>query len=150
MCKEKTYDGTPYEVKVSRTVWSGGKGSDNIKTLPITIYEGLKEGERIMEKIRNLNLELVDMDEVVNHPKHYTTGNIEVIDYIEDQNLGYCLGNAVKYISRAGKKDPSKEIEDLYKAAWYVNRRIKELEIQKMEEESRKDGVNPLPGDVLR
>ena len=94
-----------------------------------------------MEKIRNLNLELVDMDEVVNHPKHYTTGNIEVID---------CLGNAVKYISRAGKKDPSKEIEDLYKAAWYVNRRIKELEIQKMEEESRKDGVNPLPGDVLR
>ena len=37
MCKEKTYDGTPYEVKVSRTVWGGGKGSDNIKTLPITI-----------------------------------------------------------------------------------------------------------------
>lgn len=92
----------------------------------------------------------LNMDEVVNNPKHYTTGNIEVIDYIEDQNLGYCLGNAVKYISRAGKKDPSKEIEDLYKAAWYVNRRIKELEIQKMEEESRKDGVNPLPGDVLR
>lgn len=103
-----------------------------------------------MEKIRNLNNEFVNMDEVVNHPKHYTTGNIEVIDYIEDQNLGYCLGNAVKYISRAGKKDPSKEIEDLYKAAWYVNRRIKELEIQKMEEKSRKDGVNPLPGDVLR
>ena len=37
MCKERTYDGTPCEVKVSRTVWSGGKGSDNIKALPITI-----------------------------------------------------------------------------------------------------------------
>lgn len=37
MCEEKTYDGTPCEVKVSRTVWSGGKGKDSIKTLPITI-----------------------------------------------------------------------------------------------------------------
>ena len=37
MCKEKAYDGTPCEVKVSRTVWSGGKGGDNIKAIPITI-----------------------------------------------------------------------------------------------------------------
>lgn len=48
-------------------------------------------------------------------PAHYTDGAIEVIDYIEDKKLGFCLGNAVKYISRAGKKDPSKEIEDLKK-----------------------------------
>lgn len=64
----------------------------------------------------------------VNHPSHYTDGKIEVIDYIEDKCLGFCLGNAVKYISRAGKKDPAKEIEDLKKAVWYINRRIKELE----------------------
>ena len=63
----------------------------------------------------------------VNHPSHYTDGKIEVIDYIEDKGLGFCLGNAVKYISRAGKKDPEKEIEDLRKAAWYINRRIEEL-----------------------
>ena len=63
----------------------------------------------------------------VNHPSHYTDGKIEVIDYIKDKGLGYCLGNAVKYISRAGKKDPEKEIEDLRKAAWYINRRIEEL-----------------------
>ena len=44
----------------------------------------------------------------VNHPAHYTTGKIEVIDYIEDQKLPYHLGNAVKYISRAGKKDKDK------------------------------------------
>lgn len=62
----------------------------------------------------------------VNHPDYYV-GKIEVIDYIEDKGLGFCLGNAVKYISRAGKKDPEKEIEDLQKAAWYINRRIEEL-----------------------
>ena len=38
----------------------------------------------------------------VNHPSHYTDGNIEVIDFIEDKNLSYHLDNAVKYISRAG------------------------------------------------
>lgn len=68
------------------------------------------------------------MSDAVNHPSHYTDGNIEVIEYIEDKKLGYCLGNAVKYISRAGKKDPAKEIEDLQKADWYINRRISELE----------------------
>ncbi len=66
-------------------------------------------------------------NDVVNHPSHYTDGKIEVIDYIEDKKLGFCLGNAVKYISRAGKKYPDKEIEDLEKAIWYINRRIYEL-----------------------
>ena len=68
------------------------------------------------------------MSDAVNHPSNYTDGNIEVIEYIEDKKLGYCLGNAVKYISRAGKKDPAKEIEDLQKADWYIKRRIMELE----------------------
>ena len=60
--------------------------------------------------------------EAVNHPDHYNDGKIEVIDFIEDKNLGFCLGNAVKYISRAGKKDKSKEAEDIKKAIWYLNR----------------------------
>lgn len=70
----------------------------------------------------------------VQNPKHYTDGKIEVIDYIEDKNLGFALGNAIKYISRAGKKhsadknDKEKTIEDLRKAVWYINRRIKEIE----------------------
>ena len=68
------------------------------------------------------------MIDAVNHPSYYTDGTIEVIEYIEDKKLGYCLGNAVKYISRAGKKDPAKEIEDLQKADWYIKRRIMELE----------------------
>jgi hypothetical protein len=70
----------------------------------------------------------------VENPKHYTDTKIEVIDYIEDKNLGFCLGNVVKYVTRAGKKqsagktDKEKAIEDLNKARWYLNRRIKELE----------------------
>lgn len=64
----------------------------------------------------------------VDHPNHYNSGKIEVIDYIEDQNLGFCLGNAIKYISRAGKKIKAREIEDLQKAIWYIQRRIYEVE----------------------
>lgn len=67
-------------------------------------------------------------EDIVNHPSHYTDGKIEVIEFIEDKKLGFCLGNAVKYIARAGKKDPTKEVEDLKKAEWYIKRRIKELE----------------------
>lgn len=65
----------------------------------------------------------------VNHPSHYTGGKYEVIDIIEDQ-LGpdgvihFCLGNTMKYICRAGKKDPLKELEDLKKALWYLNHAI--------------------------
>ena len=60
--------------------------------------------------------------EKVNHPSHYNSGKIEVIDFIEDQKLGFHLGNAVKYICRAGRKDPDKIKEDLDKAIWYINR----------------------------
>lgn len=63
----------------------------------------------------------------VNHPAHYTTGKIEVIDFIDDKELGFSLGNAVKYIARAGKKDPNKTVEDLEKAIWYINHEIRRL-----------------------
>jgi len=63
--------------------------------------------------------------EQVDHPAHYNTGKIEVITVIEDWELGFHLGNAVKYIGRAGhKKDV---IEDLKKAIWYINRKIDAL-----------------------
>ena len=68
------------------------------------------------------------INDPVNRPAHYTDGKIEVIKYIEDKKLGFCLGNAVKYVSRAGKKEPTKEVEDLKKAIWYIDRRIKEIE----------------------
>jgi hypothetical protein len=65
--------------------------------------------------------------DMINHPKHYTDGKIEVIDFIEDKGLNFHKGNVVKYVVRAGKKDPSKEIEDLEKALWYLNREINRL-----------------------
>lgn len=58
----------------------------------------------------------------VNHPTHYTTGKIEVIEVIEDQKLGFHLGNAIKYILRASHK--GREREDLEKAKWYIDRYI--------------------------
>lgn len=67
-------------------------------------------------------------DDNVNHPQHYGGDTTyEAIKVIEAWELGFCLGNTVKYISRAGKKDPAKELEDLKKAAWYLNRRIEQL-----------------------
>jgi len=58
----------------------------------------------------------------VNHPEHYKVGGIETIDFIEGKNLGYNLGNAVKYISRADHK--GNRLQDLQKAQWYLNREI--------------------------
>ena len=67
----------------------------------------------------------------VNRPAHYRMGKIECINYIEDKNFGYHLGNAVKYITRAGHKDETKTIEDLEKAIWYIKRYIKKLKEKK-------------------
>jgi len=68
------------------------------------------------------------MPDHVNHPQHYGGDTTyEAIKVIEAWQLDFCLGNTVKYISRAGKKDKSKEIEDLEKASWYLNRRIAQL-----------------------
>jgi hypothetical protein len=67
--------------------------------------------------------------EQVNHPNHYGGENntYEVINVIDSWGLGFSLGNAVKYISRAGKKNPEKETEDLQKAIWYISHHIKTL-----------------------
>ena len=63
----------------------------------------------------------------VNHPAHYggAENPYEAIKVIEAWGLGFCLGNAVKYICRAGKKEDT--LEDLRKAAWYLNREIERL-----------------------
>ena len=75
--------------------------------------------------------DIPDAPDNVNRPAHYTYGSIEVIDVIEGLELPYHLGNAVKYIARAGRKDPSKTEEDLRKAIWYINRYITFLGKQK-------------------
>ena len=68
-------------------------------------------------------------NEKINHPPHYGGDTTyEVIKVIEAWQLGFCLGNAVKYIARAGKKDQTREVEDLKKAAWYLQRLIQRKE----------------------
>ena len=68
------------------------------------------------------------MADTVNHPPHYGGGEnpYEAIKVIEAWGLGFCLGNVVKYLARAGKKGAL--LEDLKKARWYLDREITRLE----------------------
>lgn len=69
--------------------------------------------------------------ENVDHPQHYNPGIFEVINVIEAWDLDFHLGNAIKYIARAGKKDPDKTSEDLQKAIWYIQRTINRSKAEK-------------------
>ena len=70
------------------------------------------------------------MTEQVSHPNHYggEDNTYEAIKVIEAWDLDFHIGNTVKYISRAGKKGTDKELQDLKKALWYLERKIKNLE----------------------
>ena len=94
-------------------------------------FKKIQNGERLEEKYAmhtiTDNGTIYAQYDAVNHPSHYTTGNIEVIDFIQDKLTpeefeGYCKGNALKYICRAGKKDKDKKEEDMLKAVWYITR----------------------------
>lgn len=99
---------------------------DEYKCLAVSVSSD-DEVDKAIEIIKSTGYVYEPPAEAVNHPPHYNYGKIEVIDYIEDKNLNFNLGNAVKYISRAGKKDKSKEVEDLQKAVFYINREIDRL-----------------------
>lgn len=93
-------------------------------------------------------------NDIINHPAHYTDGKFETIDAIESWRLGYHLGNAVKYISRAGKKSKDTELEDLRKARWYVKRYLdhhrQEVESLRAREYAADKGLDQdLAGAVL-
>jgi len=75
--------------------------------------------------------------ETINHPKHYNIGIFEVIDIIEDWDLGFHLGNAVKYIARAKHKD--NEEEDIKKAIWYLKRYLKREKYKKIRKLIKED-----------
>lgn len=92
------------------------------------------------------------MTDNVNHPPHYNAGKIEVIEFIEDQKLDYPCGNAVKYICRAGKKNPDKEVEDLEKAVWYLSRKIEVLKAAKEGRDPKRPNamnIRVKPIDIL-
>ena len=89
-------------------------------------YDFLKVNEPFTRKV-----DMQEEQDVVNKPKHYTYGDIEVIDYIEQvtknykPELAFAIGNAIKYISRANRKNGK---EDLDKARWYLNRAFENWE----------------------
>ena len=69
------------------------------------------------------------IDPAVNHPSYYGGADdpYEAIKVIDAWDLDFCLGNVVKYISRAGKKNPEKKKEDLTKALFYLNNEIDKI-----------------------
>lgn len=83
--------------------------------------------------------------EMVNHPQHYGGGDnpYEVIKVIEAWNLGFCLGNTLKYIARTGKKDD--ELQELQKALWYLKREIKKVKSYGKESSKASSTDSELP-----
>ena len=97
-----------------------------IKTIKTGTGRELEPGDVVTTKELEEGI-VFEFEDVVNHPSHYTDGKIEVWDYIKDKGLNYFLGNAVKYISRAGKKEPDKYVQDLQKAIAYLNKEIENV-----------------------
>lgn len=107
---------TPMVAKTKKSNWEqlGLFSSDK----PVV---GIKVGGLTLTEVGNDKLRWVKNDPV-EHPAHYKVGGIETIDFIEAKNLGYNLGNVVKYITRADHK--GNKLEDLRKAQWYLTRAI--------------------------
>ena len=105
---KKVNESTPVISKKETTMKEISVKKDDIKDIGVTT-----------DKKPNSILNAID------HPSHYNRGKIEVIDFIEDQQLPYHLGNVVKYVARAGSKGD--KLEDLKKARWYLDRYINEV-----------------------
>lgn len=90
-------------------------------------------GKVVMDPVVHSNNLIMENKEMVNHPSHYGGAEnvYEAIKVIEAWELDFHLGNTVKYISRAGKKNQEKELEDLLKAKWYLDRKIENLKKSK-------------------
>lgn len=106
------------QTKEERPLFSEWEGD----TKPVKLTEEILKKSMAFEEWYKVNKHKFDEQDPIN-PSHYQ-GKIEVIDFIEDKGLDFHLGNAVKYIARAGKKDPDKILEDLKKARWYLDRAI--------------------------
>lgn len=92
---------------------------------PYAIYSKYK----YKYKYNGNTIEIIENSDDVSHPPHYAndwSNGAEVIDLTE--HLSFCAGNVVKYVCRAGRKDPDKHVEDLKKARWYIDREIERVE----------------------
>ena len=80
--------------------------------------------EVIEHKSRNKNMQV---DNTVIKPSHYKAGEFDVISFCQIHDINFELGNVIKYVTRAGKKENNSELQDLFKAREFLNRRIKYL-----------------------
>ena len=110
---------TPMIAKTKKSNWEQlGLFSSDKPVVGIEVG-GLRLTEVSNDKVRWARPQISDP---INSPAHYKIGGIETIDFIEAKNLGYNLGNVVKYITRADHK--GNKLEDLRKAQWYLTRAI--------------------------
>ena len=112
---------TPMIAKAKKSNWEQLGLFSSDKPVGIEVG-GLRLTEVSIDKVRWARPLISDP---INSPAHYKIGGIETIDFIEAKNLGYNLGNVVKYITRADHKD--NKMEDLRKAQWYLTREINSL-----------------------
>ena len=112
-----------------KTIWKAEVENQAGRTFTITDNDDfIRVNEPFTRKV-----DMQEEQDVVNKPKHYTYGDIEVIDYIEQvtknykPELAFAIGNAIKYISRANRKNGK---EDLDKARWYLNRAFEKWEVE--------------------
>lgn len=116
------------KLDIDEQVWDWSENVLELIEEEKTVNTKIEEGNKVNESdLKDSEISKEVKNDPVNHPSHYTDTKIEVMDYIEDKGFNFALGNAVKYISRAGKKDKNKTIQDLEKAEWYLNREIERL-----------------------
>ncbi len=92
------------------------KALDTVESKPTKLF--------IQPQYKDAAIKILADNDLINHPPHYKAGGIETIDFIEAKDLNYRLGNVIKYVSRAGKKDGSDPVQDLEKAMFYLKREI--------------------------
>ena len=103
---------TPTGIKTGYTI---GIGNDWYPNIPSKVYPSEERHE-------------TPVKETVNHPDHYNSKGIEVMDVIRAFDLSFSLGNVIKYVLRAGKKHKETYLEDLKKAKWYLDEEISHVE----------------------
>lgn len=116
------------KLDIDEQVWDWSENVLELIEEEKTVNTKIEEGNKVNESdLKDSEISKEVKNDTVNHPSHYTDGNIEVMDFIEDKQLNFARGNVIKYVSRAGKKDPNKELKDLLKSMWYLNREIERL-----------------------
>ena len=115
--------------RYAKLIHEVSQGRGKIRMQTASQFNNLPEGMTVVEAdeiVADVNQAIAQHD-AVNNPAHYTAGGIETIDFIEAKQLGYNLGNVVKYITRADHK--GNKLEDLRKAQWYLTRAIERAKV---------------------